>query len=93
MFSVLIDQIEYINNFSIKSCCVGQVYVINEIIQFSEQKLIDKNMCEWSFNTIAVANFMLRHCDAVNYTLLVHHFRLQNYTFKSQFYLYVYTKL
>ena len=43
MFTVLIDQIEHHNNSVIQNYCVGQVYVTNEIIQFSERKLIDKN--------------------------------------------------
>ena len=67
MFTVLIDQIEHLDNSSIKSYCVGQVYVTNEIIQFSERKLIDKVRCEWSFNAIALAAFMLRRYDAVDH--------------------------
>ena len=66
MFAVLIDQIEHLDNFStLQTYCVGQVYLTNEIIQFSERKVIDKNRCEWSFNTIAPANSMLRQYDAV----------------------------
>ena len=42
MFTVSIDHIEHLDNLSIQSYCVGQVYVTYEIIQFSEQKLIDK---------------------------------------------------
>ena len=42
MFTVLIDQTEQLNNSPIQSYCVGQVYVTNKIVQFSEQKLIDK---------------------------------------------------
>ena len=49
MFIVMIDQIEHLNNFSIQSYFVEQDYVTNELIQYSEQKLIDKNWCEWSF--------------------------------------------
>ena len=40
MLTDLINQIEYLNNSS--THCVVQVYVTTEIIQFSEQKLIDK---------------------------------------------------
>ena len=43
MLTVLIDQIEHLNNFSIQSYCVGQVCVTNEIIQLNELKLNDKN--------------------------------------------------
>ena len=46
MFAVLINQIEHLSNSSIRSYCVGQVYVTNEIIQLSEQKLINKNKYE-----------------------------------------------
>ena len=35
-------------------------------------------MCEWSFNTIVPANFMLRHYDTADHILLVDHFRLQS---------------
>ena len=45
MLTVIIDQIDYRDNSAKQSYCVGQVYVTNEIIQFSEQKLIDKR-CE-----------------------------------------------
>ena len=55
---------------------VGQVYAVNEIIQLSEQKLIDKNRCEWSFNTLAPTNSILRQYDTLNYTLLFHLFKL-----------------
>ena len=65
MFNVLIDQIKHLDNFSIESYCAGQVYVTNEIIQFSERKLIDKNRCEWFLNTIAAVHSMLRKYDAV----------------------------
>ena len=57
MFTVLIDQIEHFNNFFIQSCCVGHVKT-NEIIQFSEQKLIDKNKCKSTFIAIAPAYSM-----------------------------------
>ena len=43
MFTLLIDQIEHVDNSSKQSCCVGQVYEVNEIIQLGKQKLIDKN--------------------------------------------------
>ena len=50
----------------------------NEIIQFSEQKLIDKNRCEWSFSSIAPATSMLRkYDDAVGHILLFYLFRLR----------------
>ena len=58
MFAVLIGQIEHLDSSSIRSYCVGQVYVTNEIIQFNEQKLIDKIRCEWCFNSIPPANSM-----------------------------------
>ena len=64
MFTVLNDQIEHLDNSSIQSYCVGKVFVTNEIIQFSEQKLVDKNSCEWSFYSITPANSMLRQCYA-----------------------------
>ena len=67
MFTVLFHQIEDLNNSSILSYFVGQVDVTNERIQFIEQKLIDKNKCEWFFNTTALANSMLKQCDAVNH--------------------------
>ena len=57
MFNVLIDQIEHLNNSSIQSYFVGQICVTNEIIQFSERKLIDKSRCEMSFNTICFSQF------------------------------------
>ena len=69
-----------------QSYCVGQVYVINEIIQFSERKLIDKNRCEWSFNTIAPVNSMLWQYNAVDHILLFYRFSLQSYTLKPQFF-------
>ena len=53
MFTVLIDQIEHLNDLFIQSYYVGQVYVTNEIIRFNERKLVDKNIYKWSFNTIA----------------------------------------
>ena len=68
-FTVRID-IEHFDNSSTQSYCAGQVYVTNEIVQFSERKLIDKNRCEWSFNTIAPANSMLRQNDAVDHILI-----------------------
>ena len=43
MFIALNDQIELLDNSSILSYCVRQVYVTNKIIQSSERKLIDKN--------------------------------------------------
>ena len=81
MFIVLIDQIEHLDDSSTQNYCVGQVYVTNEIIQFSEQKLIDKNKCEWSLNTIAPSNSMLRQYDAVDHIILFYIFRLQSYAF------------
>ena len=66
MFTVLIDQIEHLNNSSIQSYCVGLVYETNEIIQFNEQKLIDKNRCKCFFDTIAPANSMIRQYDVVD---------------------------
>ena len=44
--------IEQLNNSFMQSYCVGQVHATNETIHFSEQKLIDKNRYEWSFETI-----------------------------------------
>ena len=82
MFTVLIDQIEDLDNFSIQSYCVGQVNETNEIIQFSKQKLIDQNRCEWFSNTVAPVNSMLRQYDAVDHIFLFYRFRLQNYTLK-----------
>ena len=58
MFAVLIGQIEHLDSSSVRSYCVGQVYVTNEIIQFNEQKFIDKIRCEWCFNAIPPANSM-----------------------------------
>ena len=81
MFTGLIDQIAHLNNSTIQSYCVGQVYVTNEIIQFGERKLIDKNRCEWSFNTIAPANSMLRQYNAVDHISSFYLFWLQSYTF------------
>ena len=72
MFTVLIGQIEYLDNSFIQSYRVGQFYETNEIIQLSEQKLIGKQRCEWSFNTIAPANFVLRHYDAIDHTSYYH---------------------
>ena len=69
MFTVLIDQIEHLDSFFIQSYCVGQVYRINGTIQFSERKLNERNRCEWSSNTIAPANSMLRQYDAVDHIL------------------------
>ena len=43
----------------------------NKIIQFSEQKLIDKNRCKWSFG---------RPYDAIDH-ILFYLFRLQSCTF------------
>ena len=37
MFTVLIDQIENLNNSSMQSYCLGQVYVTIGIIQFGER--------------------------------------------------------
>ena len=59
MFIVLIEQIEHLDNSSIQSYFVGQVYETNEIIQFCDRELIDKSRCELSFNAIAPASFML----------------------------------
>ena len=70
MLTALIDQIEQLDNISsAQSYFVRLVYVTNEIIQFSERKLIDKNRCEWSFNTIASANCTLRQYVAVHHIL------------------------
>ena len=66
MFIVLIDEIENLDNSFTQSNCVVQVNVTNETIQFCEQKLIDKNRCEWSFNTIAPAYSKLRQYDLVD---------------------------
>ena len=69
LFAVLIDQIEHLDNSSILSYGVGQVYVTIEINQSSKQKLIDKSRFEWYFNTITPAYFMLRQYDAVHLIL------------------------
>ena len=66
MFTALINQIAHRGKSSVQSYCVGQIYVTNEIIQFIDRKLININGCEWSFNTIATANFILRHYDTVD---------------------------
>ena len=81
MLTVLIDQIEHLDNFSMRSYYVRQLYGTNEIIQFSERKLIDINRCEWSFNAIAPTNSILRQYDAVGHILLFYLFRLQSYIF------------
>ena len=81
MFTVLIDQIEHLDNFSTQSFCVKQIYVTNEIIQFSE--LIDKNRCEWSFPTIAPVKSMLRQYNTADHILLLYRFRFQSYTLKT----------
>ena len=60
MFTVLIDHIEHLHDSSSQSYCVGQVNVTNEMIQFSERKLIYRNRCKRTFNTIALSNSMLR---------------------------------
>ena len=49
MFTILFNQIEHLDNFSIQSYCVEQFYLTNEIIQFSERKLINKSGFEWYF--------------------------------------------
>ena len=48
--------------------CVDQVYGTNEINQFRERKLTDIHSCEWSLNTTAPANSMLRQYDTVKTT-------------------------
>ena len=47
-----------------------------KIILFSERKMIDKNSCEWSFNTIVPANSMLKQYDTVGH-ILFYFLRLQ----------------
>ena len=60
MLTVLIDQNEHFDNFSVQRYCVKRVYVTNAIIQYSKRKLIHKNKREWSLNEIAQVNSMLR---------------------------------
>ena len=63
MFTILIDQInDLARRTSKQNHCVGQVYVENEITQFSKRKLIYANSCEWCLSCIAPVN-----CIAINY--------------------------
>ena len=82
MFTVLVDQIEYLENFFVSYKVIVSVQSMRQmIIQFSERKLIDQNRCEWSFNAISPVNSMLRRYDAVDHILIFNRFRMLSYTF------------